>query len=298
LSVLAPTALTPLRRRLDVIRERGERVTLQALAQHLLVLDAPVATPIARSIVASVLGSSAVDLPDVFEPHELRPSEEAAIEHVLLRDAEVSVVDLETTGLSARDCSILEIGAVRISKLHCTDTFETLVKPPRPVPRKITDLTGIDDTILEEAPPGSEALPVFRRWLKGTPGAPFAAHNAAFDARFVARGFELYSLPAYDAPVLCTRRLARRLVPDLGRYNLDHVCAHFGVSNGARHRALGDARAAALVLIELFRIALETGVATTLGELLDLQSKPPRKQPRRRRRSPTGSRSVVTKPRS
>ena len=289
LSVLAPTALTPLRRRLDGIRERGESVSLQVLAQDLLALDAPVARPIARCIVASVLGSSEVDLPDFFEPHQLRPSEEAAIEHVLLRDAAVSVVDLETTGLSARDCSILEIGAVRISKLRCTDSFETLVKPPEPVPRRITDLTGIDDAILEEAPPGIEALPAFRRWLERTPGAPFAAHNAAFDARFVARGLELYSLSAYEAPVLCTRRLARRLLPDLGRYNLDCVCAHFGVSNHARHRALGDARAAALVMIELFRIALDSGLATTIGELLDIQAKPPPKRPRRR--SPSRSRS-------
>jgi DNA polymerase III epsilon subunit family exonuclease len=223
---------------------------------------------------------------------------EAAIEHVLLCDAEVSVVDLETTGLSAQDCSILEIGAVRISKLRCTDSFETLVQPPGHVPRRITELTGINAALLRDAPPASEALPAFRSWLESAAGAPFAAHNAAFDARFLARGLERYALPAYEAPVLCTRRLARRLVPELGRYNLDHVCAHFGVSNRARHRALGDARAAALVMLELFRIALETGVATTLGALLDLQSKPPGKRPRRRRGSPTGSRSATPKPRS
>ncbi len=297
MSVLAQTAPTPLRRRLDGIRERGERVSLQELAQHLLVLDAPVARPIARRIVASVLGSSEADLPEVFEPHELRPTVETAVQSVSLRDADVTVVDLETTGLSARDCSILEIGAVRISKLRCTDSFETLVRPPEEVPRKIADLTGITAAVLQDAPCGSEALPAFRRWLEGTPGAPFAAHNAAFDARFVARALELYALPAYEAPVLCTQRLARRLLPELGRYNLDHVCAHFGVPNRARHRALGDARAAALVMIELFQIALETGVATTIGALLDLQSKPPRKRPRRRR-SQTGRRAPMPKPRA
>lgn len=294
MSVLAQISTTPLRRRLDGIRARGERVKLQDLAQQLLVLDAPVAQPIARRIVASVLGSCEADLPEVFEPHELRPTVEVAHSSVPLSDAVVTVVDLETTGLSAQDCSIVEIGAVRISKLRCTDSFETLVKPLEAVPRRISDLTGITDAVLQDAPLGNEALPAFRRWLEGTPGVPFAAHNAAFDARFVARALELYALPAYEAPVLCTQRLSRRLLPELGRYNLDHVCAHFGVPNRARHRALGDARAAALVMIELFQIALETNVATTLGALLDLQSKPPRKRPRRRR-SPTGSRAATKK---
>jgi DNA polymerase III epsilon subunit-like protein len=82
--------------------------------------------------------------------------------------------------------------------------------------------------------------------------------------------------------VLCTQRLARRLLPRLGRYDLDHVCAQFGVDNRARHRALGDADATARVWIELLSLAIKRGVET-VGDLLDLQEQPVRRRRRRRR---------------
>jgi DNA polymerase III subunit alpha, Gram-positive type len=82
--------------------------------------------------------------------------------------------------------------------------------------------------------------------------------------------------------VFCTQRLARRLLPRLGRYDLDHVCAHFGVFNRARHRALGDADATARVWIELLAVARERGLET-VGDLLDLQERPVRRRRRRRR---------------
>ncbi|MCZ6464522.1 MAG: exonuclease domain-containing protein [Proteobacteria bacterium] len=94
-------------------------------------------------------------------------------------------------------------------------------------------------------------------------------------------------------PVFCTRRLARRLAPEIGRFDLDHVCAHFGVSNAARHRALGDARATARVWVDLLHRARERGLRT-LGDLLDHQERPPgpiRPTGRRRTRGVVPSRT-------
>jgi DNA polymerase-3 subunit epsilon len=157
-----------------------------------------------------------------------------------------------------------------------------LIRSPEPLSRAIADLTGIDDAMLADAPFQRHAVTGFRSWFERTGPAPFVAHNARFDAGFVASALEQLDLPLLRVPVFCTQRLARRLLPGLGRYNLDAVCAHFGIANAARHRALGDARATAALWIELLQLARAREGIETLGELLDLQGRPLR---RRRRRS-------------
>jgi DNA polymerase-3 subunit epsilon len=254
-------------------------VPVSEVAQQLLALDRPVAGPLARRIVGAALGHSPEGLPETLDAAHLRPAEETAIAEVPLPQAEFAVVDLETTGLSPQGDSVIEVGAVRVSRLQAAESFETLVRPPGPGPlsRTITDLTGIDDAMLAEAPPAHRALAEFR------PHAPFVAHNAAFDLRFTRRAFEIHGLRPLGVPVLCTQKLSRRLLPRLGRYNLDHLCAHFGISNRARHRALGDAEVTARALIELLRGALDGGEIRTLGDLLDLQARPLRRRRARRR---------------
>ncbi len=280
MSGLAATPGANVLRTLEGLRALGRPVGLAELAQQLLALDTPVSPAIARRVVAAALGFPEKALSDPLEPGLLRSGEEARVESVPLERADLHVVDLETTGLSTDDCSIIEIGAVRISGLECVDSFETLVKPRELLPRRITDITGIDDAMLADAPSAAAALPVFRDWLERHPGAPFVAHNASFDSRFVECAFETLGVVPYRTPVLCTVRLARRLIPHLGRFNLDHVCAHFGIRNRARHRAMGDASATAMALIEMLQIALASGKTRTLGDLLDLQARPTRRRPR------------------
>jgi DNA polymerase-3 subunit epsilon len=274
-----------MRRRLGALRAQGAPVPLVELARRLLALDATPAAPIARRIVAGLLGARPDALPEELAPRELRPAEESAVAATPLVRARFAVVDVETTGLSTASDAIIEIGAVRVEALCVTSRFETLVRPPGPGPLSaaITALTGIDEALLEPAPPAHRALARFARWLGETPGVPWVAHNARFDSGFLRRAFEGQGARAPAAAVLCTQRLARRLLPRLGRYDLDHVCAQFGVRNRARHRALGDADATACVWIELLAIAAERGVQT-LGDLFDLQEEPVRRRRRRRRR--------------
>lgn len=273
-----------MRRSLTELRASGESIGLIPLAQRLLAVSSPVDPVLARCVVAMALGRPPASLPEHLSPQELRFDGEYAVSATTLERADFVVVDLETTGLAATGASILEIGAVRVSSLRIADRFETLVRPPGRIPRSITALTGIHDEMVAEAPTTRSALRAFRKWLDSTPTAPFVAHNAGFDHGFVTRGLEVWGLPEYAGPVLCTRKLARRLVPDLGRYGLDAVSAHFGISNRARHRALGDADATALALIDLLELARVRLELRTLGELIDLERRPPAKRKRRRRR--------------
>jgi DNA polymerase-3 subunit epsilon len=273
-----------MRRRLDALRAEGAPVPLALLARRLLALDGLPAAPIARRLVAALLGARPDALPEQLAPRELRPVEESAVAATPLDRARFAVVDVETTGLSTASDAIIEIGAVRVESLCATSRFETLVRPPGPGPLSaaIIALTGIDDARLGPAPPSHRALASFARWLGEARGAPWVAHNARFDSTFLRRAFERQGGRAPAVAVLCTQRLARRLLPRLGRYDLDHVCAVFGVRNRARHRALGDAEATARVWIELLAIATERGVAT-VGDLLDLQQQPVRRRRRSRR---------------
>jgi DNA polymerase III epsilon subunit family exonuclease len=270
-------------RALGALRRAGEAVSLVDLAARLLALEGPLPAPLARRLVAALLGAEAESLPDRLEPARLRPAHESALAGLPLERARFVVVDLETTGLSPRCDAIIEIGAVRVEALTITGRFETLVRPPGPGPlsQTIVALTGIRDAMLADAPLAHRALGAFADWLAAAPDAPFVAHNAAFDSRFVERGFAAQGLPSPATVVLGTQKLGRRILPRLGRYNLDHLCAQFGVANRARHRALGDADATARVWIELLHVARRGG-ARTVGDLLDLQERPIRRRRRRR----------------
>jgi len=272
-----------MQRSLNRLRDRGKPVELVELAQQLLAAETAIDPMLARRIVGLALDREPQSLPERLSPADLRPGPEIEVADHPIAAADFVVVDLETTGLDANGASILEIGAVRLSQLRIVDRFETLLRPPGKLPRAIVALTGIHDAMVAEAPTQKRALRSFARWLDRTPTAPFVAHNASFDHRFVSSALDSCGLPPYRGAVLCTQKLARRLIPGLGRYNLDHLCAHFGVSNRARHRALGDAEATARALLDLLEIAQSGFEIKSLGELFDFQ----RRAPAKRKRCPT-----------
>jgi DNA polymerase-3 subunit epsilon len=154
------------------------------------------------------------------------------------------------------------------------------VDPRRPLPPKITRLTGITDAMLAGAPHGAAALGRFRSWLGDGPGAAFVAHHARFDEGFVRRGLARSGQRPLAGPVLCTRLLARRLAPELRRFGLDQLAERFGIRFSARHRALGDAEAAAAALLHLVGRAQRDHGVKTLGDLVRLQAAPPPRRPR------------------
>jgi len=281
---MTPSKPERMQRSLNRFRDSGKPVGLVELAQQLLAVETAIDPGLARRIVGLALDRSPQSLPARLSRGDLRSGAEFEVAGQRIASADFVVVDLETTGLDVEGASILEIGAIRVSRLRIVDRFETLVKPPGKLPRAIVALTGIHDAMVAEAPTERRALRSFARWLDRTPTAPFVAHNASFDHRFVTRALDLCGLPPYRGAVLCTRKLARRLIPELGRYNLDQLCAHFGISNRARHRALGDAEATAQALIDLLEIAQSRLKMRSLGELIDFHRRPPAQRKRRPKR--------------
>lgn len=261
---------------------------MDELARRLFALTSPPAPPLARRLVASVLGLRAEVLPDALDLDAVPCLAAGDVAGLPLDQVEWIVVDLETTGLSVEACTILEIGAVRITGLQRVERFQTLVDPGRPIPSRITALTGIDRSAVDGAPPLERAIRDFSDWAGGGPSAVFVAHNAQFDERFVRRALAAHRLPDWAGPVVCTRKLARRLLPSLRRYDLDTLSARFGIANGARHRALGDAEATARALLEMVEIGREERALQTLGDLLTLQAAPASGRRRRAARLPRG----------
>lgn len=168
------------------------------------------------------------------------------------------VVDLETTGMSPdRGHRITEVAAVEVSGDEVAGGFSTLVDPGRPIPPRISELTGITDAMVEGAPSFGEVARQVRRTLEGR---IFVAHNVPFDWGFLTEEMRRTEGSLPEGPRLCTLRLARRALPDLGSKGLDAVARHYGIEIEDRHRAAGDARATASVLLRLLGEARERGV--------------------------------------
>ena len=159
-------------------------------------------------------------------------------------DTEYVVVDVETTGGRAGMHRVTEIGAVKMKGFEVIGEFETLINPERPIPKSITRLTGITNSMVAEAPVFAAISAQFREFLGE---AVFVAHNVRFDYSFIQKEFERAGM-LYRAPTACTVALARKTFKGLKSYGLANLCKHFEIGLDEHHRALCDARAAAEVL--------------------------------------------------
>lgn len=177
------------------------------------------------------------------------------------------VVDLETTGGSADQDSITEIGAVKIRGGEVLGEMATLVEPGRSIPPYIVELTGITTAMLIGAPPIERVLPAF---LEFAEGAVLVAHNAPFDIGFLKAAASRSARPWPAFRVLCTVKLARRVLtrdeaPSVKLSALAHL---FQVTTQPTHRALDDARATVDVLHGLIDRVGNQGVHS-YSELVD-----------------------------
>jgi DNA polymerase-3 subunit epsilon len=181
-----------------------------------------------------------------------------------LESCNFAVVDVETTGVRPfRGDRIMEIAVVR---LDGAVAFHSLINPGIPIPEFVAGLTGIDARMIRNAPP-FEAI--VDRLLAELEGCVFVAHNARFDWAFVSTEIERARGLLLQGPRVCTVRLARKLLPDLPRRNLDTVSYHFGIEIEGRHRATPDAVAAAKCLGRLVKLAQASG-AVCLADLMGI----------------------------
>lgn len=180
------------------------------------------------------------------------------------------VVDVETTGLYAdRGDRVCEIGAVKYDgpQRREIDTFQTLINPDRPMPFEAMSINGITDDMLADAPSASEVMSPFCDFVGD---AVLAAYNARFDLSFIQMELQRAGLPLLTVPVVDVLWMARRLIPGLGRYKLEHVATSLGVSDHQAHRAMGDVQATGHLLNHFIPLLKQQGV-NTVGELMRRQ---------------------------
>ena len=170
---------------------------------------------------------------------------------MLIENIPFVVVDVETTGLSPRDSAITEIAMVKVVGGKICDEYSTLVNPEMSIPYSITELTGIDDDLVHDAPTAKEIAPTIISFLED---GVFTAHNVAFDLGFVNSTISRGKIPPISNRQLCTCKFARKLLPHLKSKALGVVTRELGIRHTHRHRAAGDAYATAQVLIYFLKV--------------------------------------------
>lgn len=178
-------------------------------------------------------------------------------------ESEMIVFDFETTGLSKSSDRIIEIGAVRIRNMQIIDEFDELIKPDKPIPEKIVELTGISDQKVANARSEDEVMKSFFEYCGENP--VLIAHNAKFDTGFLneylkRKGIE-FEYTGFD-----TLSLSRAMLPQLSKYKLDTVAKHLKLGKFEHHRACDDARILAKICLKLFQTAIDENGVTKLSD--------------------------------
>ena len=168
------------------------------------------------------------------------------------------VFDLETTGFSPIKDKIIEIGAVKVENGVITDKFSTFVNPKVPIPFEITNLTGITDDMVMEAPDIETILPQF---LEFVGDAVLVAHNASFDVSFIEQNCRYQDITP-DFTSVDTVAMARILLPTLSKFKLNVVANALHISLENHHRAVDDAGATAEIFVKFVEMLRARNIKT------------------------------------
>ncbi len=172
------------------------------------------------------------------------------------------VFDIETTGLTAKDCKITEIGAVKIKGGEVCDKFSQLINPETPIPEKIVSLTGITDDMVKDMPVIDTVLPEFLAFCKDS---VVVAHNASFDCGFIRYNAAVLGLEFHNK-IADTLRMSRELFPNEQKHSLDAICKRLDISLENHHRAIDDATATAEAFLKFMQL-------NNKGKYVDMSAK-------------------------
>lgn len=161
-----------------------------------------------------------------------------------------AIIDIETTGSQPTQDRITEIAIFIHDGEKVVDQFNTLINPQRSIPYYISQLTGITDDMVQDAPKFYE---VAKEIVQFTEGMVFVAHNVRFDYSFIKKEFADLGF-TFQRKTLCTVRLSRSLIPGLPSYSLGKLCKSIDIPLQQRHRAIGDAEATAKLFDKLIKI--------------------------------------------
>lgn len=163
-------------------------------------------------------------------------------------NGEFIVFDVETTGLSFSTDRLTSIAAVKVKNLQNIDTFETYVNPGKHIPEKITELTGITDDMVKDAPGEAEAVRKFMEFCGDKP--ILVAHNANFDITMISEVCKRNNIN-FDFNWLDTLILCQAMLPAIGRHRLNNVAKALKLGSFEHHRADQDALILSKIYIEL-----------------------------------------------
>ena len=180
---------------------------------------------------------------------------------------EFVVFDIETTGLSALNDAITEIGAIKIKDGQVIDSFSQLINPEREIPEFITNLTGITDKMVANKPTIDQVILEFYDFIKGS---VLVAHNASFDVGFIREKLKSVNLGLYN-PVFDTLELARAVFPDLRNHKLDTIAQYLDVNLDNHHRAVDDATATKDIFVKIMDMLKDRGIYS-FNDINDLNS--------------------------
>ncbi|GEL76179.1 helicase C-terminal domain-containing protein [Tenuibacillus multivorans] len=159
------------------------------------------------------------------------------------------VVDLETTGHSPKKGDeIIEIGLVVIEGNEIVDQFSTKIKPNKPIPNFITNLTGISPEDVAESPSFDQVIPKLLPYFED---GYFVAHQVQFDFEFLNESLQKHRYTSLKIPIIDTVELARVLFPTANSYKLSDIADYLNIDHQSPHRALSDAYVTSLLLIEI-----------------------------------------------
>lgn len=159
-----------------------------------------------------------------------------------------AIIDIETTGQTSATGKITEIAIFIHDGFEITDSFSSLINPECYIPGFITNLTGIDNEMVKNAPKFYE---IARKIVELTQDKVFVAHNVSFDYRFIQEEFKRLGYD-YERKTMCTVRMGRKFLPGYKSYSLGKICEEMGISIIGRHRAAGDA----LATVKLFELIM------------------------------------------